>query len=62
MPTGVADAGRVTLGRRERLVDLFASYRQMPPRVWSSVHGLWPGECGVRFFSWHELVAEPRST
>src|SRR2546425_8795404 len=33
----------------------------MPPRVSSSVHGLWPGETAMRFFSWHEFDADPRS-
>src|SRR5213594_4260274 len=27
----------------------------MPPRVSSSVHGLWPGERAMRFLSWHEF-------
>src|SRR6266516_281141 len=33
----------------------------MPPRVSSSVHGLWPGERAMRFLSWHEFDADPRS-
>src|ERR1700674_6137180 len=41
---------------------LFASYRQMPPRVSSSVQGSAPGDLSVRFFSWQELVALATST
>src|SRR5260370_41923137 len=41
---------------------LFASLRQMPPRVSSSVQGAAPGDLSVRFFSWQELVAVATST
>src|ERR1700693_6656558 len=41
---------------------LFASYRQIPPRVSSSVQGSAPGDLSVRFFSWQELVAVATST
>src|ERR1700736_3905546 len=41
---------------------LFASYRQMPPRVSSSVQGFAPGILGCRFCGWQELVAEATST